>query len=85
MGRRRALTPEQSQAAAAWFADFKRIGTFEQKAREMGVSEDTLRDAIKRARGEDPKPVKRKLTAAEIDRLVDDISRGTLTTESEAV
>jgi hypothetical protein len=78
MSRRRALTDEQAQLAAIWFDDFERVGTFEQKARELNVCEDTLRDAIRRARGEDTKPLKRKLDQAEIDRLLDDISRGTL-------
>lgn len=77
MTRRRALTDEQSAALAAWYADYERVGTFAEKCRALGVSEDTARDAIKRARGELPRPVRRKLTEAEINQLVDDISRGT--------
>lgn len=80
MSRRRALTDEQVKLAAAWFDDFERVGTFEQKARELNVCEDTLRDAIRRARGEDPRPLKRKLSEAELNQLIDDISRGTLET-----
>lgn len=78
MTRRRALTDEQAKLAAAWFDDFERVGTFEQKARELNVCEDTLRDAIARAKGKDPRPLKRKLDEAELIRLLDDIPRGTI-------
>jgi hypothetical protein len=77
MSRKRALTEEQEAAAAAWFNDYERVGTFEQKAKELGVDTETLRDAIKRARGLMPRPLRRKLTNAELNQLLDDIPRGT--------
>ncbi len=77
MTRRRALTPEQEVALERWYSDYQRIGTVDEKCRELGISEDTLRDAIKRVRGEDTKPLRRKLSQADIDRLIDGISRGT--------
>jgi hypothetical protein len=77
MSRKRALTDEQEAAASAWFNDYERVGTFEQKAKELGVDTETLRDAIKRARGITPRPLRRKLTNAELNQLLDDIPRGT--------
>jgi hypothetical protein len=77
MTRRRALTDEQEAALEAWYSDYQRIGTVDEKCRELGISEDTLRDAIKRVRGQITKPLKRKLSQADINQLIDDISRGT--------
>jgi hypothetical protein len=77
MTRRRALTDEQETALEAWYSDYQRIGTVDEKCRELGISEDTLRDAIKRVRGQITKPLKRKLSQADINQLIDDISRGT--------
>jgi hypothetical protein len=65
VSRRRALSEQQAIDAEAWFADFERVGTFEQKARGLGVCEDTLRDAINRVRGKDTKTIRRKLSEAE--------------------
>jgi hypothetical protein len=78
MSRKRALTEQQAIDAEAWFSEYERIGTVDAKCRELGVSEDTLRDAVRRVRGEITKPMRRKLSDADIDRLLDDISRGTL-------
>lgn len=77
MSRKRALTEQQAIDAAAWFTAYERVGSFAGKAKEMGVDEETLRDAIKRVRGERPRPVRRKLSDAEFNQLIDDISRGT--------
>ena len=77
MSRRRSLTDEQEVALERWYSDYQRIGTVDEKCRELCISEDTLRDAVKRVRGQDTKQLRRKLTAAELIRLTDDISRGT--------
>lgn len=77
MTRRRALTDEQCAELARWYEDYQRIGTVDEKCRELGISEDTLRDAVRRARGEEPRPLRRKLSQADINQLIDDISRGT--------
>lgn len=77
MSRRRALTPDQERELERWYSDFQRLGTVDDKCREYGISEDTLRDAVRRVRGEDVRNTRRKLTQAEINQLVDDISRGT--------
>jgi hypothetical protein len=78
MTRRRALTDEQERDIERWYSDYERAGTIDEKCREYGISEDTLRDAVKRVRGEITKPARRKLTDAELNTLLDDISRGTL-------
>jgi len=75
--RRRSLTDEQCQQIERWYSDYERVGTVDDKCREFGISEDTLRDAIRRARGEDVRNLKRKLSEADINQLIDDISRGT--------
>jgi hypothetical protein len=75
--KRRIDDPEQEKALLAWFNDYERVGTFKDKARELQVDEETLRDTIKRLRGETPRPVRRKLTMAELNQLLDDIPRGT--------
>jgi hypothetical protein len=77
MTRRRALTPDQEAALEAWYSDYQRIGTVDEKCRELGISEDTLRDAVKRVRGQEARPLRRKLSQADINQLIDDISRGT--------
>lgn len=79
MTRRRVLTDEQALAAEAWFADYERVGTLKDKARELGVDDETLLDAIRRVRKQDPRPLKRKLDVdGEVDRILSDIPRGTL-------
>jgi hypothetical protein len=75
--KRRIDDPEQEQALLAWFEDYQRVGTLKDKARELQVDEETLRDTIKRLRGELPRPTRRKLTTAELNQLLDDIPRGT--------
>lgn len=78
MTRRRALTDEQAIEAERWFSDYERVGTLKDKARELGVDDETLLDAIRRIRGEIPRPLKRKLDIdAEADRILSDIPRGT--------
>lgn len=78
MTRRRVLTTDQERALEAWYSDFERIGTVDEKCRELGISEDTFRDAVRRVRGETVRNTRRKLSEAEINQLIDDISRGTL-------
>ncbi len=78
MSRKRALTQEQAIEAEAWFRDYERVGTIKEKAKEFGVDDETLLDAIRRVRGEDPRPIRRKIDIdAEVDRILSDISRGT--------
>lgn len=77
MSRRRALDEQKAIDLERWYSDYERVGTIDDKCRELGISEDTLRDTIKRVRGQDPRPLRRKLTSAEISQLIDDISRGT--------
>jgi cytochrome c553 len=77
VSRKRVLTDAQCQDLEAWYSNFQRIGTVDEKCREVGISEDTFRDAIRRVRGETPRPLRRKLSEAEINQLADDISRGT--------
>lgn len=73
MSRRRALDDEQIAALNAWYCDYERVGSLAEKARELNVDEQTIRDAIARVRGLSPRPVKRKLTTAEINQLIDGI------------
>lgn len=75
MTRARRLTNEQAQLAAIWYEDYERVGTFEEKARELHVDAQTLRDAIRRVRGEDTKGTRQKLSQAEIDELATLLSR----------
>jgi hypothetical protein len=80
MSRKRALTEQQAIEAEAWFSDYERVGSLESKARQLGCDQETLRDAIKRVRGIAPRPLRRKLSEAELNQLLDDIPRGTLET-----
>lgn len=77
MSRRRRLTDEQEAALEAWYSDYERIGTVDDKCRELGISEDAFRDAVRRVRGLETKPTRRKLSEAELRQLIDGISRGT--------
>lgn len=77
MSRRRVLTDDQCRDLEAWYSNYQRIGTIDEKCREAGISEDTFRDAIRRVRGEVPRPLKRKLSEAEINQLLDGIPRET--------
>lgn len=72
----RALTDQQASDLELWYRDFERVGTFAGKCREMGVSRDTARDAIRRMRGIDTKTVRRKLSAFEVDQLADQLLGG---------
>jgi hypothetical protein len=67
--KRRIDDPEQEKALLAWFNDYERVGTFKDKARELQVDEETLRDTIKRLRGETPRPVRRKVLDATYDQM----------------
>ena len=69
MTRRRALTDEQCRELARWCDELEALGTRQQKCRELGVDIQTLRDAIKRGRGEYTKHTKRKLQQYEIEQL----------------
>jgi hypothetical protein len=71
MSRKRALTEQQAIDAEAWFSEYERIGTVDAKCRELGVSEDTLRDAVRRVRGELTKPIRRKISEAESSRMLE--------------
>jgi hypothetical protein len=75
--RRRALDEQQAIDAEIWFREYERVGTLEAKARSLNVDVETLRDAIKRVRGQEPRPLRRKLSDAELNQLISDISRGT--------
>ena len=81
MSRRRVLTNEQETALEFWYSHFERarseIGTVDSKCRELGISEDAFRDAIRRVRKQDVRSTKRKLSEAELNQLLDDIPRGT--------
>lgn len=77
MSRLRKLTDAQEIELEAWYSSYERAGTIDAKCRELQISEDTLRDAVRRVRGEITKPLRRKLSEAEINTLLDDISRGT--------
>jgi hypothetical protein len=76
MSRPRALTDEQAIAAEAWFADYERVGTFEEKAKALGITGATLRDAIRRVRGQDTKCTRHKLSAFEIERFAQQLAEG---------
>lgn len=53
------------------------MGTFSAKARELGVTKDTLRDAIRRVRGLDTRNTREKLSSLEIDALANELLGGT--------
>lgn len=73
----RALNEAEAIEAEAWYSQFERIGTFSAKARQFGVTRDTLRDAIRRVRGQLTRNTRQKLSAFEIDRLAEEILAGT--------
>lgn len=75
MSRRRALSEQQAIDAEAWFSDYERVGTLQAKANELQVDVETLKDAIRRVRNQDTKPQRRKLSTAEIEELVEFVSR----------
>lgn len=67
MSKPRVTTDEQCTALAAWFADLRRLGTVQSKARELGISVSALYDAI--ARGQ------QRPTAGERMKLAGYVSR----------
>lgn len=75
MSHPRALTEQEAIAAEQWFTEYERIGTFNAKAAELGVSRDTLRDAIRRVRGEDTRTTRTKLNEAELEALCNEVNR----------
>ena len=51
MSKPRVTTPEQDAALAEWYGNLKRMGTVQQKARELGISVCAVYDAIARGQG----------------------------------
>lgn len=70
MAHPRALSEQAEIDAEAWYRDYERVGTIDEKARALGVTRQTLYDAIRRVRGLDTTPVRRKLSALELGQLV---------------
>jgi len=66
MSRRRRFTDEECQRLAEWA---RSRSTYAAKAKELGVSEPTLRDAIARGNGEMTEGTRRKLSDAELTDL----------------
>jgi hypothetical protein len=66
----RALTDEEAATAEQWFQEHERIGSVAAKAKELGVTRQTLYDAIRRVRGGDTVATRRKLTQFELGNLV---------------
>lgn len=66
MSRKRVLTPEQCQELARW-AESR--GSMQAKAKELGISMGTLRDAILRGQGKLTGHLRRKVEQWEIDRI----------------
>jgi hypothetical protein len=73
----RRLSDDEAILAEAWYRDYERIGTFSAKARELKVDRNTLRDAIRRVRGELTKNTRDKLSAIDIDLLATELLGGT--------
>lgn len=69
----RALTEQAAIDLEAWYCDFERVGTIDAKARELGISRQTLYDAVRRRRGLDTTPMRRKLTQFELGQLVGEV------------
>lgn len=59
----RALDDATARELERWYQDYERVGTFAAKAQQLGVTKDTLRDAIRRVRGQDTRPLAKKLAA----------------------
>jgi hypothetical protein len=66
----RALDDEEATAVEQWYRDYERVGSVNDKARELGVSRQALYDAIRRVRGLDTTATRRKLTAFGLGSLV---------------
>jgi hypothetical protein len=73
MTRRRLLTDDQCKELARWCDELDQLGTRQKKCRELGVDIQTLRDAIKRGRGQYTKNTRRKLQQHEIEQLAQQI------------
>lgn len=74
MSHPRAISEQQAIELELWYREFERVGTFSAKAKEVGVTRITLRDTIRRVRGEDTRTIRRKLSALEIEQLVSNLS-----------
>lgn len=74
MSRKHKFSDAACEELAQWFQNYQRIGTFAEKARECGCSEQTLRNAIDRGLKRDDSNMRQKLTTAELEELVEQIS-----------
>lgn len=74
MSHPRSLGEQQAIAAEQWYRDYERVGTFQAKASELGVTPDTLRDAIRRVRGQLTKNSREKLSAHDMESLLAELS-----------
>jgi hypothetical protein len=70
--KRRIDDPEVERELLVWFNDYERVGTLKSKAKKLQVDEETLRDTIRRLRGEMPRPARRKILDAELNQLLDE-------------
>ena len=61
MSHPRALTEQSAIDLEQWFTDYERVGTVDAKARELGISKDTLYDTVRRVRGLDTRVVRKKV------------------------
>jgi predicted DNA-binding protein YlxM (UPF0122 family) len=75
----RKLTDEQCKELAEWFKTLRGLGSVHAKAKELGISKPALYDAIARGEGRMTSATRHKLSELEIEQLVDEVSRGTLT------
>jgi transcriptional/translational regulatory protein YebC/TACO1 len=71
MPRKLKLSQGACEELAEWFKNYQRIGTFAEKAKEVGVSEQTLRNAIDRGLGRDDGNLRQKLSNADIRTFAD--------------
>lgn len=67
MSRPTKFTPGACAELAEWFRNYQRVGTFAEKARELGVSEQTLRNAIDRGLGKDDANMRQKMANAGVE------------------
>lgn len=73
MSHPRALDEQEAIAAEQWFQDYERVGTFRAKCRELRVTPHTLRDAIRRVRGQLTKNTREKISGHEIVMMATEI------------
>lgn len=77
MSKPRVTTPEQDTELAAWYSQLKRLGSVQQKAKELGISVCAVYDAIARGQG--------RPTAGSRFKLRDYVSRESIDSESIAL